>query len=123
MYIELRELSQNDGNDILEMIREIGPGENGFMNDGYEMNETGFKDYLYQNINMSRGIDIQPQWVPQTKYWLLIDGYPVGLGKLRHYLNNNLRKIGGHIGYCIRPTARGKGYGNTILYELLKKAM
>lgn len=92
VQIELRELSQNDGNDILEMIREIGPGENGFMNDDHDMNETRFKDYLYQNINMSRGINLQPQWVPQTKYWLLVDGYPVGVGKLRHYLNDNLKK-------------------------------
>jgi predicted acetyltransferase len=28
----------------------------------------------------------------------------------------------GHIGYCIRPTERGNGYGNIILMELLKKA-
>ncbi len=122
VQIELRELSQNDGNDIFEMIREIGSGENGFMNDGYDMNEIGFKDHIFSNINMSRGINLQPQWVPQTKYWLFVDGYPVGIGKLRHYLNDNLRKIGGHIGYCIRPNARSKGYGNIILCELLKKA-
>ena len=122
MQIELRELSQNDGNDILEMIREIGPGENGFMNDGYDMDEIRFKDYLYENINSSKGINLPPQWVPQTKYWLLIDGYPVGIGKLRHYLSDSLRKKGGHIGYCIRPASRGKGYGNIILSEMLKKA-
>ena len=120
--IELRELSYNDGNDILEMIREIGPGENGFMNNGYDMNDSEFKDYLYGNINMSKGINLKHEWVPQTKYWLLVDGYPVGVGKLRHCLNDSLRKIGGHIGYCIRPTARGKGYGNLVLCEMLKKA-
>lgn len=120
--IELRELSQDEGDDILEMIREIGPGENGFMNNGYDMDETEFKDYLYRNIDMSNGINLQPQRVPQTQYWLLVNGYPVGIGKLRHYLNDNLKKFGGHIGYCIRPNSRGKGFGNIILCELLKKA-
>jgi predicted acetyltransferase len=122
MQIELRELSQNDGNDILEMLREIGPGENGFGNAEYNMSITEFKDYLYQNINISKGIELEPDWVPQTKYWLIVDGHPVGFGKQRLYLNDNLRINGGHIGYCIRPTARGKGFGNILLRELLKKA-
>ena len=55
-------------------------------------------------------------------FWLIIDGRPVGVGKLRHYLNDSLMTVGGHIGYSIRPTERGKGYGNLILKELLKKA-
>jgi predicted acetyltransferase len=122
MQIELRELSQNDGNDILEMLREIGPGENGFGNAEYNMSITEFKDYLYQNINISKGIELEPDWVPQTKYWLIVDGHPVGFGKQRLYLNDNLRINGGHIGYCIRPTARAKGFGNLLLRELLKKA-
>lgn len=122
MQVELRELSQGDGSDILDMIREIGPGENGFVNEEYGMDETEFRDYLCRNVNVSGGIGLQPQWVPQTMYWLLIDGRPVGAGKLRHYLNDGLRLNGGHIGYCIRPTARGKGYGNIILREMLKKA-
>jgi hypothetical protein len=46
--------SRTDGLEILSMLREIGPGENGFGNSG-------------------------------------------------------------HIGYCIRPAERGKGYGNHIL--------
>lgn len=122
MRIELRECSIEDGNDILEMIREIGPGENGFMNDAYNMSDTGFKDYIIRNINMSRGIGLEPAWVPQTMFWLIANDRPVGMGKLRHYLNDNLRKIGGHIGYCIRPSERGKGYGTILLRGMLEKA-
>jgi predicted acetyltransferase len=122
MQIELRELSTQDGKDILEMLREIGPGENGFMNPEYDMDEEVFKEYLFQSVNNSRGIGLEPSWVPQTKFWLVIDGRPVGYGKLRHYLNDNLRNNGGHIGYCIRPSERGKGYGNIILSQLLEKA-
>jgi predicted acetyltransferase len=51
-----------------------------------------------------------------------VDGRPVGIGKLRHYLNDKLRAVGGHIGYTIRPSERSKGYGVLILRELLTKA-
>lgn len=104
------------------MIREIGTGENGFINDGYNMSNTDFTGYLARSVNTSKGIGLEPAWTPQTKFWLVVNGRPVGIGKLRHYLNDNLRKIGGHIGYCIRPSERGKGLGIILLYEMLKKA-
>jgi predicted acetyltransferase len=122
MNIELRECSLEDGDDILDMLREIGPGENGFMNDGYNLQPLEFRDFLFKNINSSRGIDLMVPLVPSTRYWLFADGIPVGYSKLRHYLNVNLRIIGGHIGYCIRPSVRGKGYGSILLGEMLKKA-
>ncbi|MDD5602655.1 MAG: GNAT family N-acetyltransferase [Eubacteriales bacterium] len=120
--IELRELSLKDGLDVLDMIHEIGPGENGFKNNGYDVDEAGFTDYLIHNLNFAAGKDLPRHWVPQTKFWLYVDGVPAGIGKVRHYLNDRLRKRGGHIGYCIRPSQREKGFGNIILAELLKKA-
>ena len=41
---------------------------------------------------------------------------------IRHYLNDYLRKFGGHIGYGIRPTERRKGYNKIQLYLTLLKA-
>ncbi|KUO70185.1 MAG: GCN5 family acetyltransferase [Clostridia bacterium BRH_c25] len=122
MLVELRELSIEDGKEIFDMLKEIGPGENGFMNSAYGVSLDEFPDYLKENEDYSKGINLPPEYVPRTIYWLYIDSKPVGIGKLRHCLNNFLRKHGGHIGYCIRPTARGKGYGTIILYELLRKA-
>jgi predicted acetyltransferase/predicted GNAT family N-acyltransferase len=122
MQIELKKLTLDDGYDKLAMLREIGPGENGFENDGYDLDENGFHDFLRQNLDMAQGIGLKPEWVPQTRFWLLDDGYPVGVGKLRHYLTDKLRSNGGHIGYCIRPSARGKVYGGMILRALLQQA-
>lgn len=122
MLIELKDLSLNDGQAVFDMIKEIGPGENGFVNRGYEMSYDQFPDYLLTHLNESKGANLKPGNVPQTYYWLFINNRPVGIGKLRHYLNDNLRNNGGHIGYSIRPSERGKGFGNTILNELLKKA-
>lgn len=122
MQVELVKCSMGYGPEIPEMIREIGPGENGFQNHGYDMDEVEFREYVMHCLNMSRGIDLAPGFVPQTLYWLYIDGRPVGYAKLREYLNEKLRLIGGHIGYCIRPTERRKGFGKILLGEMLKKA-
>ena len=122
MQIELRECSINDGYEILEMLREIGPGENGFENSAYNIRDEEFCGVLQSWIDASRGIGLRPEYVPQTIYWLFSGGRPVGVVKLRSYLNENLRSHGGHIGYCIRPSERKKGYGTIILGEVLKKA-
>jgi len=123
MVVELRELGLDDGMDIFEMIREVGPGENGFGNSGYDMEYADFPEYLRGQMDMAKGVGMdRTRYVPQTRYWLFVDGRPVGIGKLRPCLNDNLRRIGGHIGYTIRPSERGKGYGNLILRELVKKA-
>ena len=122
MKVELRKLTKNDGRDIYDMLQEIGPGENGFVNSGYNITLEQFTEYLDKNINFSEGIGLEEKYVPQTIYWLIVNDKPVGIGKLRHYLNDNLKIVGGHIGYSIRPSERKKGYGNLILKEILKEA-
>ncbi|MDR1687547.1 MAG: GNAT family N-acetyltransferase, partial [Clostridiales bacterium] len=44
----------------------------------------------------------------------------IGMVNIRLELTDFLRKEGGHIGYSIRPTERGKGYGTKMLREVLK---
>lgn len=124
MIVELKEVCLDDGSDVFDMLYEIGPGENGFRNSGYNIEYADFPKYLKSQVDMSKGIGIDlARYVPQTIHWLFVDGRPVGVGKLRDRLNDFLRSVGGHIGYSIRPTERGKGYGNLILEELMKKAL
>ncbi|TFG47244.1 MAG: GNAT family N-acetyltransferase, partial [Candidatus Brocadiia bacterium] len=61
-------------------------------------------------------------WVPANTYWLICEDRIVGTCNLRHELNDFLKNFGGHVGYSIRPTERGKGYGNLILGLSLEKA-
>lgn len=70
----------------------------------------------------SKGIFPTKGKVPQTIYWLVEGKKFLGKTSIRHKLNDRLRKIGGHIGYYIRPSERGKGYGRVILRLGLKKA-
>lgn len=66
---------------------------------------------------------VPPGLVRQTDYFLLRDGTTVlGRSSLRHALDDSLRDIGGHIGYCIRPSERRKGYGTRLLALTLAEA-
>ena len=68
------------------------------------------------------GIGIPPGFVPHSTFWLLQEGEVVGVSNLRHALTDGLRVEGGHIGYGIRPSARGRGCGREILRQTLQEA-
>lgn len=42
-------------------------------------------------------------------------GELLGLFNFRHELNSALQRFGGHVGYSVRPSARGKGYAKQLL--------
>ncbi|OZB96195.1 GNAT family N-acetyltransferase [Paenibacillus sp. XY044] len=122
MKIELKALSETDDRDIFEMINEIGLGENGFTTNFPEHDFDQFKGSLPRLVEISNGVNLPEGHVPQTIYWMYINDRPVAYGKLRHRLNERLLEYGGHIGYIVRPSERGKGYGKLFLSELVKMA-
>jgi len=83
---------------------------------------TTAKDYILAAKNHERGRDLPKGWVSHSTYWLIEKNMFVGEVQIRHKLSKHLRKIGGHIGYLIRPSMRKKGYGKKILALALKKA-
>lgn len=84
--------------------------------------ENNFDAYLKKLENHSKGIDLTEGYVPASVFWLVEGKEVVGIVLLRHKLNENLLKMGGHIGYGIRPTKRKMGYGAKILELALKEA-
>ena len=82
-------------------------------------NATNWPAFVAQCAEEAQGIVQDPARVPQTVL-LLARVTPerttlLGMAKLRHTLTPMLEDIGGHIGYSIRPSERGKGYGTLIL--------
>jgi predicted acetyltransferase len=118
----LKQLTIDDDKDIYNMLKEIPLDENMFHNAVSNQSFSEFKMWLLKQDMISKGIGLEHWMVPQTTYWLFIDDIPVGVGKLRHYLNDQLRIIGGHIGYAVIPKERKKGYGSVLLSLLLDEA-
>ncbi len=89
-------------------------------------NKKFFKQHLTYLAEQELGINLAPNRVPQSIYWLMeeqTDGQLVWIGRvsIRHRLNDKLRKVGGHVGYVIRPSARRQGYGSRLLALTLEK--
>jgi predicted acetyltransferase len=56
-------------------------------------------------------------------YWWIVEGNTVlGAIALRHRLNDFLLRAGGHIGYGIRPSTRGRGLATWALGRVLGEA-
>jgi len=70
----------------------------------------------------SAGRDLPDGWVPCNTYWAVVGGRVVGQVRLRRRLTEALLKRGGHIGYEVRPSERGKGYATRTLAMALEKA-
>ncbi|MDO8620433.1 MAG: GNAT family N-acetyltransferase [bacterium] len=81
-----------------------------------------FADFVMKLRAGAEGRFLPEGHVPHTRYWLVEGGKFIGGVDIRHRLTDHLLKSGGHIGYAIRPSERGKGYGNKILELALPKA-
>ncbi|MDK8645626.1 GNAT family N-acetyltransferase [Staphylococcus condimenti] len=64
--------------------------------------------------------NLNKESVPDTTLFLFDNGEIIGAVNIRHYLNEHLKRIGGHIGYGVRPDYRGQGYAKKLLREGLE---
>ena len=88
----------------------------------YREPEGEFAAFVEQLAREARGEGL-PEWaVPQTVFWAVRGGRLVGVLKLRHRLNPALERYGGHIGYFVRPSARGQGVATRMLALALSEA-
>jgi predicted acetyltransferase len=68
----------------------------------------------------AKGEGVLDSFVEHKSYWLIdTNDRIVGTSNFRLRLNERLRQIGGHIGFGIKPTERGKGYAKEILAKTL----
>jgi predicted acetyltransferase len=106
-YIEALEESKNEKGETL-LNR---PAEN-----------ESFKDFVRLLHDNRKGVNLSEGHVPATMFWLIDQKEVIGRLQIRHELNDYLFKYGGHIGFYVRPSKRGMGYGTKMLELGLKKA-
>jgi predicted acetyltransferase len=61
-------------------------------------------------------------WVRCTTWWWVEGTEYLGRIALRHELNQNLREVGGHIGYDVRRSRRREGHATRMFAEVLARA-
>ena len=121
--MELRRPSLEDKEAILEMMAEFeqaqSPHDGGF----WETEAFFYEEWLDGNQNQEIGINLPEGWVPAIQLVAFSEkGQAVGFLNLRLCLNDYLLEEGGHIGYSIRPSERGKGYAKEALRQGLQVA-
>lgn len=67
-----------------------------------------------------KGIDLAPGRVPHTMLYGFVNGKIIGRVSVRHSLNENLRKRGGHIGYAVAPKFRKQGHATEMVQQALE---
>ncbi len=84
--------------------------------------EESLDEWLKQNI-AGRSFREDSKLVTSHTYFLTDpSGALLGAVDLRHHLTDALFRTGGHIGYGIRPSCRGKNYAPCMLALCLEKA-
>ncbi|MFH1832953.1 MAG: GNAT family N-acetyltransferase [Candidatus Levyibacteriota bacterium] len=81
-----------------------------------------FQEFVKNKREEAKGLNLPENWVPATELWLTDCKEFIGRVSIRHSLTEHLFKIGGHIGYYIRPSKRKMGYGKKILELALLEA-
>ena len=118
----LKEINLTDIDEEYRAITSIPANENGLENKYHDVTKEEFRDVVIPTLNRnSKGLDLPKGYVPDTYYFLWDDDKIVGLFKIRHYLNDFLRKNAGHMGAAILPGDRGKGYGVNGLKLAIEK--
>ena len=121
--MELRRPTLADKETVLEMMAEFeqaqSPHDGGF----WDAENFVYEEWLESNQYHEMGINLPEGWVPDIQLVAFSrGGQAVGFLNLRLRLNDYLLEVGGHIGYSIRPSERGKGYAKEALRQGLQVA-
>ena len=81
-----------------------------------------FPGFLSRARAEAEGRGLPPGRVASSLFWLAQDDRVLGCSRFRPELTPELEHEGGNIGYDIRPSARGRGFGTILLRLTLEHA-
>ena len=121
--MELRRPILTDKETVLDMMVEFEKSQSAHDGDFWDAENFDYEEWLKNNQDHEMGINLPEGWVPDIQLVAFsIDGQAVGFLNIRLCLNDFLLEEGGHIGYSIRPSERGKGYAKESLRQGLQVA-
>ena len=121
--MKLRRPTLADKEAILNMMTEFEETRSAHDGGFWDADDFVYEEWLESNRDMEMGLGIPEGWVPAVQLVAFArDGQAVGFLNLRLRLNDYLLEKGGHIGYSIRPSERGKGYAKESLRQGLQVA-
>ena len=119
----LRRPTLADKETVLEMMAEFEKYQSSHDGGFWDTENFSYEEWLESNQNQEMGINLPEGWVPAIQLVVFSEkGQAVGFLNLRLRLSNFLLEEGGHIGYSIRPSERGKGYAKETLRQGLQIA-
>lgn len=81
--------------------------------------ETNFDQYIAMLNELKKGIP--PKFYPQHEFWLVTNNSFIGKCNIRDKPIDVPFTLPSNIGFFIRPSQRGKGYGKLIFKLILKR--
>lgn len=105
------------------MLRQYDQAAEASRGRGVELAREDFGRYLAFLDRGGRGRRARAGRPGMSVFWLVdAGGQVLGSARLRHWLTERTYRIGGHIGYDIRPDLRGRGLGTLQLRLVLEQA-
>ncbi|MBU1049172.1 GNAT family N-acetyltransferase [Candidatus Bipolaricaulota bacterium] len=113
--MEIVALSWEHENALAEFVREFSASGETHIPAYLPDPDWSFQETVEGFAKQSRGEDLPEGWVPGTTRFLIHEERILGVSNLRHRLTEGLLQFGGHVGYSVRPSDRGKGHGTRLL--------
>jgi predicted acetyltransferase len=120
--IELIEPCEGMGPALAEYIEEFRDAGEPFWQDLRRVVREDYDGYLRRLRDSAAGRNLPPGRVSDSQFWLVRGQRILGTIRIRHDLTPELTIVGGHIGYDVRPSERGKGFACRMLELALDKA-
>lgn len=118
----LRELQTSDELAFRAAVAEFAEKEPDWPFAFHFEESPSFSDFVQRLECWTRGERLANKFVPNTYLVGVVGDRVVGRVSLRHELNDFLKRMGGHIGYAVVPSERGKGYAKEMLRQALTMA-